>query len=94
MVPPQIDLKIHIAEWGEDGEEGCFRIYSSFSLIPVHVPSFFFFSEVKRERRVPSPDVIVLSDNEPSSPRMNGLTKIALKETSAEVLMVSLTQQP
>ncbi|NWU87553.1 P66A protein, partial [Onychorhynchus coronatus] len=44
-------------------------------------------SEVKREKRVPSPDVIVLSDNEPSSPRMNGLTKLALKETSTEALM-------
>ncbi|XP_058018498.1 transcriptional repressor p66-alpha isoform X4 [Ahaetulla prasina] len=50
-------------------------------------------SEVKRERRVPSPDVIVLSDNEPSSPRMNGLTKIALKETSAEVLMKSSPEE-
>uniref|UniRef100_A0ABM5EM03 Transcriptional repressor p66-alpha isoform X2 n=1 Tax=Pogona vitticeps TaxID=103695 RepID=A0ABM5EM03_9SAUR len=47
----------------------------------------------KRERRVPSPDVIVLSDNEPSSPRMNGLTKIALKETSAEVLMKSSPEE-
>ncbi|NXD70035.1 P66A protein, partial [Eolophus roseicapillus] len=46
-------------------------------------------SELKREKRVPSPDVIVLSDNEPSSPRMNGLTKIALKETNTEALMVS-----
>ncbi|NXE28633.1 P66A protein, partial [Ardeotis kori] len=47
-------------------------------------------SEIKREKRVPSPDIIVLSDNEPSSPRMNGLTKIALKETNTEALMVSL----
>ncbi|NXW85335.1 P66A protein, partial [Alopecoenas beccarii] len=46
-------------------------------------------SEIKREKRVPSPDVIVLSDNEPSSPRMNGLTKIALKETNTEALMSS-----
>ncbi|KAM4758781.1 transcriptional repressor p66-alpha isoform 1-T1 [Cyanocitta cristata] len=30
--------------------------------------------EVRRERRVPSPDVIVLSDTEPSSPRLNGLS--------------------
>ncbi|PKU30898.1 transcriptional repressor p66-alpha isoform x1 [Limosa lapponica baueri] len=44
-------------------------------------------SEIKREKRVPSPDVIVLSDNEPSSPRMNGLTKITLKETNTEALM-------
>ncbi|NXL39612.1 P66A protein, partial [Glaucidium brasilianum] len=49
-------------------------------------------SEIKREKRVPSPDVIVLSDNEPSSPRMNGLTKIALKETNTEALMVSQEQ--
>ncbi|XP_010181457.1 PREDICTED: transcriptional repressor p66-alpha [Mesitornis unicolor] len=49
---------------------------------------------MKREKRVPSPDVIVLSDNEPSSPRMNGLTKIALKETNTEALMVSLKSSP
>ncbi|NWH27233.1 P66A protein, partial [Grus americana] len=47
-------------------------------------------SEIKREKRVPSPDIIVLSDNEPSSPRMNGLTKIALKETNTEALMILL----
>ncbi|XP_017689992.1 PREDICTED: transcriptional repressor p66-alpha isoform X2 [Lepidothrix coronata] len=50
-------------------------------------------SEMKREKRVPSPDVIVLSDNEPSSPRMNGLTKIALKETSTEALMKSSPEE-
>ncbi|XP_034973137.1 transcriptional repressor p66-alpha isoform X1 [Zootoca vivipara] len=50
-------------------------------------------SDIKRERRVPSPDVIVLSDNEPSSPRMNGLTKIPLKETSTEVLMKSSPEE-
>ncbi|XP_063003184.1 transcriptional repressor p66-alpha isoform X1 [Elgaria multicarinata webbii] len=50
-------------------------------------------SDVKRERRVPSPDVIVLSDNEPPSPRMNGLTKIALNETSAEALMKSSPEE-
>ncbi|XP_051625171.1 transcriptional repressor p66-alpha isoform X4 [Manacus candei] len=50
-------------------------------------------SEPKREKRVPSPDVIVLSDNEPSSPRMNGLTKIALKETSTEALMKSSPEE-
>ncbi|NXN93973.1 P66A protein, partial [Rhinopomastus cyanomelas] len=49
--------------------------------------------EVKREKRVPSPDVIVLSDNEPSSPRMNGLTKIALKETNTEALMKSSPEE-
>lgn len=47
-------------------------------------------SDMKSERRPPSPDVIVLSDNEqPSSPRVNGLTTVALKETSTEALMVS-----
>ncbi|XP_009993360.1 PREDICTED: transcriptional repressor p66-alpha isoform X1 [Chaetura pelagica] len=46
-----------------------------------------------REKRVPSPDVIVLSDNEPSSPRMNGLTKIALKETNTEALMKSSPEE-
>ncbi|NWS47398.1 P66A protein, partial [Probosciger aterrimus] len=49
--------------------------------------------ELKREKRVPSPDVIVLSDNEPSSPRMNGLTKIALKETNTEALMKSSPEE-
>ncbi|NXI91875.1 P66A protein, partial [Psophia crepitans] len=50
-------------------------------------------SEIKREKRVPSPDIIVLSDNEPSSPRMNGLTKIALKETNTEALMKSSPEE-
>ncbi|NXM75205.1 P66A protein, partial [Serilophus lunatus] len=50
-------------------------------------------SEVKREKRVPSPDIIVLSDNEPSSPRMNGLTKLALKEPSTEALMKSSPEE-
>ncbi|XP_068021157.1 transcriptional repressor p66-alpha isoform X2 [Melanerpes formicivorus] len=49
--------------------------------------------ELKREKRVPSPDVIVLSDNEPSSPRMNGLTKLALKETNTEALMKSSPEE-
>lgn len=73
--------------------EGDFLWLSKNSLASPSPLSYFLagvYSDVKYERRVPSPDVIVLSDNEPSSPRMNGLTKIALKETSAEVLMVSL----
>ncbi|NXV82647.1 P66A protein, partial [Atlantisia rogersi] len=49
--------------------------------------------EIKREKRVPSPDVIVLSDNEPSSPRMNGLTKITLRETNTEALMKSSPEE-
>ncbi|XP_029469685.1 transcriptional repressor p66-alpha isoform X5 [Rhinatrema bivittatum] len=51
-------------------------------------------SEVKRERRVPSPDIIVLSDNEPSSPRMNGFTKIALKESNTEALLLLQKSSP
>ncbi|KAK2109353.1 Transcriptional repressor p66-alpha [Saguinus oedipus] len=47
-------------------------------------------SDMKSERRLPSPDVIVLSDNEqPSSPRVNGLTIVAFKDTSTEALMKS-----
>ncbi|OWK12450.1 GATAD2A [Cervus elaphus hippelaphus] len=45
-------------------------------------------SDMKSERRPPSPDVIVLSDNEqPVSPRVNGLAEEPLKETSTEALM-------
>ncbi|XP_004873495.1 transcriptional repressor p66-alpha isoform X2 [Heterocephalus glaber] len=51
-------------------------------------------SDMKSERRPPSPDVIVLSDNEqPSSPRVNGLSKVALKETSTEALMKSSPEE-
>ncbi|KAM5189263.1 transcriptional repressor p66-alpha isoform 3-T8 [Callospermophilus lateralis] len=51
-------------------------------------------SDMKSERRPPSPDVIVLSDNEqPSSPRVNGLTKMALKETSTEALLKSSPEE-
>ncbi|XP_074834541.1 transcriptional repressor p66-alpha isoform X1 [Carettochelys insculpta] len=50
-------------------------------------------SDLKRDKRVPSPDIIVLSDNEPSSPRMNGLTKIALRETNTEALMKSSPEE-
>ncbi|XP_072450472.1 GATA zinc finger domain containing 2Ab isoform X9 [Chiloscyllium punctatum] len=32
-------------------------------------------SEMKKGKRAPSPDIIILSDNEASSPRMNGLSK-------------------
>ncbi|XP_006885921.1 PREDICTED: transcriptional repressor p66-alpha [Elephantulus edwardii] len=47
-------------------------------------------SDVKAERRAPSPDVIVLSDGEqPASPRVNGLTRVSLMETSTEALMKS-----
>ncbi|XP_038628428.1 transcriptional repressor p66-alpha isoform X1 [Tachyglossus aculeatus] len=50
-------------------------------------------SDVRPEKRVPSPDVIVLSDNEPSSPRVNGLTQIALNETNTEALMKSSPEE-
>ncbi|XP_045407621.1 transcriptional repressor p66-alpha isoform X4 [Lemur catta] len=51
-------------------------------------------SDMKSERRPPSPDVIVLSDNEqPSSPRVNGLSTAALKETSTEALMKSSPEE-
>lgn len=51
---------------------------------------FWAPSDVKAERRPPSPDVILLSDSEqPCSPRVNGLAKVALPETSAEALLVS-----
>ncbi|XP_021569326.1 transcriptional repressor p66-alpha isoform X2 [Carlito syrichta] len=51
-------------------------------------------SDMKSEKRPPSPDVIVLSDNEqPSSPRVNGLTPAALKETSTEALMKSSPEE-
>ncbi|XP_041326995.1 transcriptional repressor p66-alpha isoform X2 [Pyrgilauda ruficollis] len=51
--------------------------------------------ECRRERRVPSPDVIVLSDNEPSSPRVNGLglARLALPEPGAEGLLRSPEQR-
>lgn len=56
-------------------------------LSPLH-------SDMTAERRAPSPDVIVLSDNEqPVSPRVNGLPKEALQETSTEALMVSLVPE-
>nr|XP_014345952.1 PREDICTED: transcriptional repressor p66-alpha [Latimeria chalumnae] len=50
-------------------------------------------SDIKKEKRVPSPDIIVLSDNEPSSPRMNGLTKVTSKETNTEALMKSSPEE-
>ncbi|KAM5194116.1 LOW QUALITY PROTEIN: transcriptional repressor p66-alpha [Mantella aurantiaca] len=50
-------------------------------------------SDVKREKRVPSPDVIVLSDNEPSSPRMNGLSRQA-KEPHSETFLLLQKSSP
>ncbi|XP_021025462.1 transcriptional repressor p66-alpha isoform X5 [Mus caroli] len=51
-------------------------------------------SDMKSEKRPPSPDVIVLSDSEqPSSPRVNGLTTVALKDTSTEALLKSSPEE-
>ncbi|XP_041086683.1 transcriptional repressor p66-alpha-like isoform X2 [Polyodon spathula] len=47
---------------------------------------------IKKDRRVPSPDIIVLSDNEPSSPRMNGLSKFS-KESNADMLLKSSPEE-
>lgn len=47
---------------------------------------FFFLSDIKKESQPPSPDdVIVLSDNEPSSPLMNGH---CFTKTDTDKLMV------
>nr|XP_004666049.1 transcriptional repressor p66-alpha isoform X2 [Jaculus jaculus]XP_045009461.1 transcriptional repressor p66-alpha isoform X2 [Jaculus jaculus]XP_045009467.1 transcriptional repressor p66-alpha isoform X2 [Jaculus jaculus]XP_045009475.1 transcriptional repressor p66-alpha isoform X2 [Jaculus jaculus]XP_045009477.1 transcriptional repressor p66-alpha isoform X2 [Jaculus jaculus] len=51
-------------------------------------------SDMKLERRPPSPDVIVLSDSEqPSSPKMNGLSTEPLNETSTESLLKSSPEE-
>ncbi|XP_041085435.1 GATA zinc finger domain containing 2Ab isoform X3 [Polyodon spathula] len=47
---------------------------------------------IKKDRRVPSPDIIVLSDNEPSSPRMNGLSKFS-KELNTDMLLKSSPEE-
>ncbi|XP_069505207.1 transcriptional repressor p66-alpha isoform X2 [Ambystoma mexicanum] len=51
-------------------------------------------SEIKQEKRATSPDVIVLSDNEPSSPRMNGLMKNPQRETNTEALLLLQKSSP
>ncbi|XP_063770639.1 transcriptional repressor p66-alpha isoform X2 [Pseudophryne corroboree] len=50
-------------------------------------------SDIKREKRVPSPDVIVLSDNEPSSPRMNGFSR-QTKEPNSETFLLMQKSSP
>ncbi|XP_068090279.1 transcriptional repressor p66-alpha isoform X2 [Hyperolius riggenbachi] len=51
-------------------------------------------SDLKREKQVPSPDdVIVLSDNEPSSPRMNGLPR-QTKEPHSETFLLLQKSSP
>ncbi|XP_076134897.1 GATA zinc finger domain containing 2Ab isoform X2 [Alosa pseudoharengus] len=49
-------------------------------------------SEIKKERPPTPDDVIVLSDNEPSSPMMNGLSHI-VKKTDTDVLMKSSPEE-
>ncbi|XP_067824612.1 GATA zinc finger domain containing 2Ab isoform X2 [Heptranchias perlo] len=44
-------------------------------------------TEMKKGKRAPSPDIIVLSDNEPSSPRMNGLSKDPGRTTNTDDIM-------
>uniref|UniRef100_A0A3B3SFK4 GATA zinc finger domain containing 2A n=1 Tax=Paramormyrops kingsleyae TaxID=1676925 RepID=A0A3B3SFK4_9TELE len=48
--------------------------------------------DVKQERDSPSPDVIVLSDNEPSSPRVNGVNHVG-KGMDTELLMRSTPKE-
>ncbi|XP_018421437.1 PREDICTED: transcriptional repressor p66-alpha isoform X4 [Nanorana parkeri] len=51
-------------------------------------------SDMTREKSVPSPDdVIVLSDNEPSSPRMNGLSR-QIKEPHSETFLLLQKSSP
>ncbi|XP_041912449.1 GATA zinc finger domain containing 2Ab isoform X5 [Alosa sapidissima] len=49
-------------------------------------------SEIKKERPPTPDDVIVLSDNEPSSPMMNGLSHI-VKKTDTDMLMKSSPEE-
>lgn len=51
-----------------------------------------FCSDVKQERDSPSPDVIVLSDNEPPSPRVNGVNHVG-KGMDTGLLMVSVPRR-
>uniref|UniRef100_UPI00398F4882 GATA zinc finger domain containing 2Ab isoform X2 n=1 Tax=Pristiophorus japonicus TaxID=55135 RepID=UPI00398F4882 len=46
-------------------------------------------TEMKKGKRSPSPDIIVLSDNEPSSPRMNGLSKDPVRTANTNDIMSS-----
>ncbi|XP_060797368.1 GATA zinc finger domain containing 2Ab isoform X5 [Neoarius graeffei] len=49
-------------------------------------------SEIKKERPPTPDDVIVLSDNEPGSPQINGISH-SLKKTDAEMLMKSSPEE-
>ncbi|XP_072338415.1 GATA zinc finger domain containing 2Ab isoform X5 [Scyliorhinus torazame] len=49
--------------------------------------------EMKKGKRAPSPDIIVLSDNEPSSPRMNGLSKDRGRNANTDDIMKSTPEE-
>ncbi|XP_078526524.1 transcriptional repressor p66-alpha isoform X2 [Lissotriton helveticus] len=51
-------------------------------------------NEIKQEKRATSPDVIILSDNEPSSPRVNGLMKNPPRDTNTEALLLLKKSSP
>lgn len=56
----------------------------------THVFPSVSLSDIKKERpSTPDDDVIVLSDNEPSSPCMNGVS-YSFKKTDTEMLMVTV----
>ncbi|XP_067872156.1 GATA zinc finger domain containing 2Ab isoform X12 [Heterodontus francisci] len=50
-------------------------------------------TEMKKGKRAPSPDIIVLSDNEPSSPRMNGLSKDPGRNANTADIMKSTPEE-
>lgn len=57
----------------------------------THVFPSVSLSDIKKERpSTPDDDVIVLSDNEPSSPCMNGVS-YSFKKTDTEMLMVTMS---
>ncbi|XP_041060284.1 GATA zinc finger domain containing 2Ab isoform X8 [Carcharodon carcharias] len=50
-------------------------------------------TEMKKGKRAPSPDIIILSDNEPSSPRMNGLSKDPGRNANTDDIMKSTPEE-
>ncbi|XP_072450462.1 GATA zinc finger domain containing 2Ab isoform X1 [Chiloscyllium punctatum] len=50
-------------------------------------------SEMKKGKRAPSPDIIILSDNEASSPRMNGLSKEPGRNANRDDIMKSTPEE-
>ncbi|XP_048415755.1 GATA zinc finger domain containing 2Ab isoform X6 [Stegostoma tigrinum] len=49
--------------------------------------------EMKKGKRAPSPDIIILSDNEASSPRMNGLSKEPGRNANRDDIMKSTPEE-